>query len=130
MGVGGRVFVVFVALLGIGFGFCDNVEAAVKKARVFPTPSWVTPIDVDFQSSVDASTARGGTAALLHDVRIRIGRTIVERYQRTVEKAISQAGVEALAEALIEFAPEYQELALHRVAVVRNGKVLDQTARA
>src|SRR5689334_19003705 len=112
MRLGRWVFAALVVALSLSIG----IDAGARRAtRVVSTPAWVTPIDVDFNSTVDPSTARSGTSTLLRDIRIRIGRNTVERYQRTVEKAVSQAGVEALAEALIEFAPDYQELFLHRV---------------
>jgi transglutaminase-like putative cysteine protease len=125
-----RGFFFVLAVLAV-VGAVTPAEARRTPApKVVPTPAWVTPIDVDFKSSVDENNVRNGTTALLRDTRIRIGHASVERYQRTVQKAVSSAGVEALAEVMIEFAPDYQELALHHVAVVRNGKVFDQTRRA
>lgn len=97
-------------------------------ARFAPRPAWVEDIAPDL-APVDANGARDGVYALLDDTRIRLSPTGVERYHRRVRQAVNQAGVQTLGELEIEYAPEYQHLYLHRAALLRNGRVIDETGR-
>jgi len=79
---------------------------------------------------VDPEATRGGKYTLLDDTRIRLSAGKVERYCRHVDVAVTQAGVAALGEIQIEFSPDYQQLRLHRAALVRDGRIIDQTKLA
>lgn len=108
-----------------------TAAAAPRRAAVWAArPSWVQELAPDFATPVDQEATRDGTYTLLSDTQIRLSAGNVERYARHVDVAVTQAGVSALGEIEIEFSPEYQELRLHRAALVRNGQVIDQTKRA
>lgn len=79
---------------------------------------------------MDPEATRGGKYTLLDDTRIRLSAGKVERYCRHVDVAVTQAGVAALGEIQIEFSPDYQQLRLHRAALVRDGRIIDQTKLA
>lgn len=104
--------------------------AAPQGARWAKSPAWVQDLSVDTAAPVDPDRARRGTYTLLRDVRIRLERDSVERYWRSVKKAVSQAGVQELGEFEIDYAPQFERLLLHRAAVIRDGQVLDQTGHA
>jgi hypothetical protein len=104
--------------------------ATSSGARWAGSPSWIEELPVDLDAPIDANLARNGAYTLLRDVRFRLGAHSVERYYRSVKKAVSQAGVEELGEIQIEYSPHYEQLLLHRAALIRDGQVLDQTRRA
>ncbi|HEY3252678.1 MAG TPA: DUF3857 domain-containing protein [Polyangiaceae bacterium] len=93
-------------------------------------PAWVQEIAPDYTTPVDQEATRNGRYTLLGDTRIRLGPGKVERYSRHVDMAVTQAGVAALGELEIEFSPQYQQLRLHRAALLRAGRVIDQTKLA
>jgi hypothetical protein len=89
------------------------------------TSEWIvsTPVDPTVQFNVVESSE--GFYTLLDEQRIRLGRKEVERYVRRVRKIVSIAGVESLAEVLIEIEPAYQQLVLHAVGIHRAGLLID-----
>ena len=118
-------------LAGLCLILSTNARAASPEgARWAKSPAWVEDLPVDFATPVDPDRARRGTYALLRDVRVRLEPASVERYCRSVKKAVSQAGVEQLGELQIDYAPQFEHLLLHRAAVIRDGQVLDQTGHA
>lgn len=96
-------------------------------ARWAAKPAWVDDLTVDYALPSDRGAVRDGTYTLLSDTRIRLAKEGVERYSRHVDLAVNQTGVAELGEVQIEFAAQYQRLSLHRAAVIREGKVIDQT---
>lgn len=120
-----------VALACCIFFACLEARAAGSNgARWASSPAWVQDQSVDFAAPVDPDLTRYGAYTLLRDVRFRLGTHNVERYFRSVKKAVSQAGVAELGEIQIEYSPHYERLLLHRAALIRDGQVLDQTRRA
>jgi transglutaminase-like putative cysteine protease len=93
--------------------------------QVRPTPAWVAPRAFDVTSPVDDERAARGVYVILRDLRVHLGPGTVERYSRYVEKATSPAGVEALAEVLVDFEPDQQTLTLHAARIQRGGATLD-----
>lgn len=96
-------------------------------AQWAPKPSWVADIAADYTAPADRDAMRDGTYTLLLDTRVRLAKNGVERYSRHVDLAVNQAGVATLGEVQIEFSAHYQRLLLHRAAVIRDGRVIDQT---
>ena len=67
---------------------------------------------------------------LLSDTRVRLNGARYERYERRVRRAMTASGVERLAELLVDFEPEHEQLVLHRIELHRKGRVVDQTRSA
>lgn len=123
-------FACFVVWAYVGLGSSEALAASPAGARWERSPAWVEELAVDTSADADPDAVRDGTYALLRDVRIRLERHSVERYYRSVTKAVNQAGVEGLGELQIEYAPQFEHVLLHRALVIRDGKVVNQSERA
>ncbi len=100
----------------------DGFERLVSKR---PAPAWLTPTAVDPTAPTNDAEASGGVSSLLDETRIRLTTNGVERYERYVDKAVSAAGVESLAEVTVDIEPEFEKLELHAVRILRDGKSID-----
>ncbi len=120
------------AALALGWLLVPATALAEPQASATwkPVPSWVQELAPDLTTPVDPSVVHDGVYDLLYDARIRLSAGEVERYNRHVEEATNQAGVDALGQVEIEYSPHYQKLLLHRAALIRDGRVLDQTGHA
>lgn len=99
-------------------------------AQWAPKPAWVADLVADVSAPTDRDAVRDGIYSLLLDTRIRLAKSSVERYVRHVDLAVNQAGVATLGEVQIEFSAHYQRLLLHRAAVIREGRTIDQSKLA
>ena len=74
--------------------------------------------------------ADGGIYHLIDDTQIKIGASGSDYFWRTTRKVIDRSGLEDASDFQLNFDPEIDNLVLHRVAVWRDGKIIDQTATA
>lgn len=92
-------------------------------------PAWVERVAVDFDAVRPGERDRD-SFTLLSDTRLRLNGARYERYERRVRRAMTASGVERLAELLVDFEPEHEQLVLHRIELHRDGRVVDQTRSA
>jgi len=108
------------------------VSAAPARAvepEFAPKPAWATELAPDFDK-VGEEERGSDSFTLLHDSRVHLLGERFERYERRVRKALTPAGVERLAEVLVEFSPEYEKLVLHGMQLRRGAQLIDQTRSA
>jgi transglutaminase-like putative cysteine protease len=95
--------------------------------RIAASPSWVKALPVDY--AVKAPVDGGEPLLfLLSDAQTRVHGADLQTYHRFVRKALTHAGVEALARIEVGFDPSYQTLTLHTIRVVRDGQVMERLA--
>jgi transglutaminase-like putative cysteine protease len=122
---GGRISRILSTVAALGLA----TTARAAEPQRAPPPDWVEPIAVDFEAT--RANERGGDAfTLLYDSRVRLSGKPYERYERRVRKALTAAGVDRLAEVLVQFDPERQKLVLHGIELHRGSQVIDQTRTA
>lgn len=94
-----------------------------------PAPAWVRPLPVP-AALEEPEGVHGGVYFLLLDRQTRAGLGAPEQYTHIAEKLTTPAGVESGSQVRIVFDPEYEQVALHFVRVIRGGRprdVLDST---
>jgi transglutaminase-like putative cysteine protease len=111
----------------VGLAWCAPLAAAEPARR--PEPSWVERIAPEFDELRPGERDRDAFT-LLADTRVRLRGSGYERYERRVRRALTASGVERLAEMLVDFEPEHEQLVLHRIELRRAGRVIDQTRSA
>ena len=101
-------------------------EDAQAKAAFFladPTPAWVIP------AAIPASKSTDPRVYLLADTQLQ-GDEHPAYYVHRAEQINSATELENAGRLEIDFIPEYQQLHLHSLRIVRDGKVLDRTQTA
>ena len=114
-----------VLLLEVGWATPQRYTSNQVYFTVVDTPDWVKPADL----SAGADPARGSgesVAYLLTDKQIRVEANAETRYVRRVVQALTETGLDAVAEVEIEYNPAFQELTIHKVAISRAGLVHDR----
>lgn len=109
-----------------------TARAAVKaddagQFSVHRAPAWIDTVAVDARAA--SSNARSGIDGLLEDHQVRVAGADVNEYFRRVRRVVSPAGVQNASELNIDFDPSYQRLVIHDVALIRDGKRIDEMAR-
>ena len=95
--------------------------AAQKEYATAPTPTWVTPVAVSVSARAPKE-ASGGVYYLLLDDQVRVSASGPESYSRFVLRVLNKEGLDEAAQFSVDFDPAYQELTLHEVSVIRDGK--------
>ncbi len=102
--------------------------AAAQLHRVAPPAPWVEQLPIDDLVMRDTACSSGGTQYLLADRQYHLGRE--ESYFRLVTKLISPEAVQNGSRIEVDVDPSYQQLVLHTVRVIRNGRPIDKLASA
>lgn len=98
----------------------SQAERAFERGT--PLPSWVERL------AALPAPVKGETASMrFSDLQIHVADT-TSYYVRRAAIAHQPSGLEALAQIPIDFQPDYQRLYLHKVAIHRDGQVIDKTA--
>ncbi len=100
------------------FNFCFS-QITTKK-----TPSWVSIQSYEMHPNIDLNEISYGLLTLLSDEQIHIPRK--ERYIRVVRKITDNVGVQDGSSISINYDPTYQQLFLHEITVLRNGKTVNK----
>jgi hypothetical protein len=96
--------------------------AAKSAFGVKATPAWVRRVEVAAEAGAQGA---GGAAFLLYDSQYRVTAGRTERYYRRVRRVASAAELESAANIELGFEPSYQELVIHHIRVVRDGRAID-----
>jgi hypothetical protein len=103
---------------------------ASARVTLAAEPDWVAPHAPVLDAAVEADRSNGGTRWLLVDHQTRIGDDQRSDYRHLVGEALNEDGVDNLANLSFEVDPSYQRFALHRLQVLRGGRVISQDGRA
>jgi len=112
------------------FVFAHVAAAQPAEFARGPVPSWVEPHEPQSRFVPPANQISDGTYYVLLDHQTRLdkgGRTI---FRHIAAQALNPTGVEGLATIQIAFDPSFQKLALHELAVIRDGRRMSQLETA
>ncbi|MEZ8149083.1 DUF3857 domain-containing transglutaminase family protein [Enterovibrio norvegicus] len=93
-----------------------------------PMPDWVSPV-----SAIPTFDEKGhhyDQQYLLVDKQLNLSVTEPVMYKRYTSKVVSIKGVESASQISIDFDPAYQHVLVHRLNIVRDGKVIDRKKSA
>jgi transglutaminase-like putative cysteine protease len=90
-------------------------------------PAWIDTVTADTRTA--NGSARSGIDGLLEDHQVHVTGTNVDEYYRRVQRVVTSAGVQSASQLSIDFDPSYQRLVLHAVAIIRDGKRIEEMAR-
>jgi tetratricopeptide (TPR) repeat protein len=96
---------------------------AADKPIIGPPPAWVKPIKVDMAPPKDTSGAAAGV--ILADYQSRWSDRGAETYQEAIAKVQTPQGLAALGAFAVAWNPAFDTVTLHRLNIVRDGKVID-----
>jgi hypothetical protein len=118
-------------VLAAMFAFCASCCAGAVAAEytVAPTPEWVVRQETG-NPRVGAAAPGESVSYLLVDSQVRATATTRTRYFRYASQARNAKGVESIANVGIDFDPGWQQLQLHAVRVLRDGRAIDKLAHA
>ncbi len=91
--------------------------------RIAPRPAWVDPVAVEDRATDGA--LRGPVDYLLFDFQDDARGTPVEAYVHVAKRVLNEQGVQHQSEVSIDFDPTCQDLTVHTVAILRDGKTID-----
>lgn len=109
----------FISLIFL-FSFC-LCKAQIKTTN---TPQWVVNQSYDKNPDIDLNEISYGLLVLLSDEQVHIPKK--ERYLRFVRKITDNVGVQDGSSISINYDPTYQQLFLHKIQVIRNGKTINK----
>ncbi len=120
------MFTVFLSVFLIGpTSAKKNLEISYQSL-----PNWVLDASVPDTNEKRIRAVSDGIYHLIDDTQIRIGARGADYFLRTTQKIIDRSGLEDASQIQLTFDPEIDNLVLHRVAVWRDGNMIDQTATA
>lgn len=102
-----------------------------ENIHIEPTDKWVKIRTIDAQTVVPIDEISNGVFYLLLDNQIHISNSgHVSSYSRYTETVINKTGVENSSQINLEFDPNYQKIVLHRLNVIRDGKIINKLKTA
>jgi len=112
--------------------FAATAKAAVRaddagQFDVRSAPAWIDTVAIAAPAA--NRNIRSGIDGLLEDHQVRVDGANVSEFFRRVRRVVTPAGVQNASELSIDFDPSYQRLILHDVALIRDGKRIDEMAR-
>lgn len=111
-------------LIGIVFLlFTCSSLAQQNYIFISPYPQWVQEIKVDLSATLPEEEATGHYYLLIDDQHLLKDK---EFYSRYTYKILNSKGVQDMAGLNISFDPEYQTVHLHKINIIRNGKVIEK----
>ncbi len=104
--------------------------SAAAEYATGPEPAWAKPLTLSVPTSVEHATLSQGTYYLLTDSQTWVKNDTVIKYRHYAQQAVNQAGLDSISRVSINFDPTYEKITLHRLRIIRKGKVTDILARA
>ncbi|UJH92786.1 DUF3857 domain-containing protein [Antarcticibacterium sp. 1MA-6-2] len=112
-----RLYILLFLLITLNtFGQHKNISYA--------TPNkWIDETKLDPDATIPG-TATSGFYSLLIDIQDNVGTK--EYYKRFSYKILNTKGVQDMGNLTIDFDPEYEQIILHEIAIVRDGKEINK----
>ncbi|WBR99877.1 DUF3857 domain-containing protein [Pseudoduganella sp. SL102] len=92
-------------------------------SRFTPVPAWVLPMP-----PVPETVRKDAAVIRLADTQVRLDREVSTHITSAIQVNDQQA-LQAIGQFGIDYLPSYQTLQLHQVAILRDGKTLDQAGK-
>ena len=90
---------------------------------IAPTPAWVRPVAVE---GIQPADAADGVAYRLVETQLSLLGPRIEEYSANVFDIVDRSGLETGGHWSIGFQPDFQDVRLHRLVVVRDGVASDR----
>ncbi len=113
------------ALLAPGAPAAENVP--LLRA---PAPAGIEWTPIPAANPARLRAVEDGSYDLLEDTQIDATGDFATTFRRQAIKVVDRQGLEGAAQSKISFDPAIQRLIVHRIALWRDGRMIDQTARA
>ncbi|MEP7317451.1 MAG: DUF3857 domain-containing protein, partial [Panacibacter sp.] len=98
--------------------------AQYKKLHIEKQPVWVTLNNIDYnKTSLDAEAEEGSIDIAFEE---QVSVELQTSYYKKAIKIISEAGIQSSSEVSIDFDPSYQQLYLHTINIIREGKAINK----
>ncbi|WP_400078750.1 DUF3857 domain-containing transglutaminase family protein [Winogradskyella sp. R77965] len=111
-------------LFALTLFFLCNLSVCYAQINVSKTPNWVVNQSFEENSDIDLKEISYGLLTLLSDEQVHVPKE--ERYIRLVRKITDNVGVQDGSSISINYDPTYQQLFLHHIKVIRNGKEINK----
>lgn len=115
------VILLFLLVLSPLIALAQQGRAQLSQA---PAPDWVLPLTADWQTF--ALGRDEASEYLLVDRQSRVSENEHTAYSRYARRLNTSDALEDNADITVDFNPRFQNVVFHRVAVIRDGKELDQ----
>lgn len=116
------VLLAALAVLGVGE---TGARAGTPEVRYEPPPAWVEMRPLPAEHETPSDQLRDGVHILLFERQTRVGRQRIERFDRFVRRVVSRPGLDTVSHITIDFDPSYQQLAIHSLRILRDGREID-----
>lgn len=113
-------------LLGLLLGLTGGDTTAAERWRIAPPATWVTPAE---RPEAPAKDDAAGVRYLLVDHQAQVAPAGISHYWRYARKVVSSSGLADAAEIRLAWEPSYQELVVHHVELIRDGRVIGTFGR-
>lgn len=97
---------------------------AKEKVQIKPDPSWLYKVNPDLQKVPDSRDISDGYYYSLLEEQVSLPAST--EYTHYIKQIINESGVQKGSEVSINFAPQFQELVIHRITITRDGEVINQ----
>nr|WP_321234986.1 DUF3857 domain-containing transglutaminase family protein [uncultured Psychroserpens sp.] len=104
--------------------FLFNFSVFHAQIKTSNTPQWVVNQSYEKDPNIDLNEISYGLLTLLSDEQIHIPKK--ERYIRFVQKITDNVGVQDGSTISINYDPTYQQLFLHNITILRQGKTINK----
>ena len=114
-------------LLIAWFALLPVTLLAADMVRYGPEPGWLAPVSVEYHSEAPLDVVLDGAHYLHFERQVRVPPSgDAAYYFRYVMQITNQAGLDNQSQINISFDPIYERIELHRLRVIRDGKILDR----
>jgi len=93
-----------------------------KDYRVSASPDWVLDIPIGAEATVPTAQISNGVHYLLSDNQVRVHAAGRTHFRRVAMQALSEAGVDSVANLQFDFNPAFETFSLHSLRVHRHGR--------
>ena len=118
------------AVLWVAFLATSGRALAAEGYRVAPRPAWAVPVAIPLDRLDDETRIRRGVHFLLADTQIMADDETSSRLVHNAYQIANKAGLSDFSDISIDFDPSYERVILNSVAIIRDGKSIDQLKTA
>src|SRR6186713_2995091 len=112
------LLVLFIALITFFHG------SAKEKVEIRPQPDWLLPPKADLtRVPANRDISNGYYFLLLEEQTSLLNNT---EYTHYIKQIVNESGIQNASEVSVTFAPEFQQLVIHSITILREGQVINQ----
>lgn len=103
--------------------FSSAVSANTPQVLFEKIESWITPLDVPFNSKADAE---GSVRYLLYEHQVDLSAQQKKQFFHFATQPLTEQGLSKIPQVEVKFSPIYEELVFHTIQVHRNGERINK----